>query len=587
MSEESFVKGIEGTLVSLEPVQDGYQARIFFPYFKELMEKVREGDLVCIENFLSGEETKRYTLLEVTRVMPKHYGLETTGKGGYPSFTFEAAKHASEDWTTQIRENIYQETYIECLAAPVGYDVLVDNQNNLAFQKVINKPMPGKAVFILNPKIIEKMYSQGLGEESVGVIGRLFRDPSVPIRIRYDRLIKYHFGIFGYTGCGKSNLVATIIHQILENDKKAKVVIFDVSGEYPGFLIDKLINEDSRIVFIDEEEFTKDPHELTYRIVIPLALEKLRNKYQEHLKTLVDNKRVKLLSGIAPPKFAILFESLRTRLEKAGAAAQNALDVMEMEFREYFDKDVTPELIKEVEERLDKLIKSREDVFTRYAEQAPSTFRILLAKCKQSQEIEGKKYTREDLISLQDLTNSLLDEKGPRLVIISSANVENAREFSFDLLSQMLYLRKRNPSISTFPILFVFDEAHEFIPRETRDSPGSDLSSRGVENLARQGRKYNMGVCIASQRVRYLNTSIIAQLHSYFVGTLPYSSDRSVIRESYNVDENILLQTIEFEAGTWLLNSTVATGMKNIPIVIQTDNAEERVLKFLKSNEGG
>jgi hypothetical protein len=42
------------------------------------------------------------------------------------------------------------------------------------------------------------------------------------------------------------------------------------------------------------------------------------------------------------------------------------------------------------------------------------------------------------------------------------------------------------------------------------------------------------------------------------------------------------LQTIEFEAGTWLLNSTVATGMKNIPIVIQTDNAEERVLKFLE-----
>jgi DNA helicase HerA-like ATPase len=38
-----------------------------------------------------------------------------------------------------------------------------------------------------------------------------------------------------------------------------------------------------------------------------------------------------------------------------------------------------------------------------------------------------------------------------------------------------------------------------------------------VETLLRQGRKYGLGGCIATQRIAYLNTNALQQLHTYFV----------------------------------------------------------------------
>jgi hypothetical protein len=52
-------------------------------------------------------------------------------------------------------------------------------------------------------------------------------------------------------------------------------------------------------------------------------------------------------------------------------------------------------------------------------------------------------------------------------------------------------------------------------------------SSRAVEALLRQGRKYGLGGCIATQRIAYLNTNALQQLHTYFVGTLPRPYDRN------------------------------------------------------------
>ena len=61
-------------------------------------------------------------------------------------------------------------------------------------------------------------------------------------------------------------------------------------------------------------------------------------------------------------------------------------------------------------------------------------------------------------------------------------------------------------------VLFVVDEGHEFVinPRESRLSEGERASSRVIERLTRMGRKYGLGVCIASQRVAHLNTTAIS-----------------------------------------------------------------------------
>ena len=106
--------------------------------------------------------------------------------------------------------------------------------------------------------------------------------------------------------------------------------------------------------------------------------------------------------------------------------------------------------------------------------------------------------------------------------------------------------------------------------------------SQSVETLLRQGRKYGLGGCIATQRIAYLNTSALQQLHTYFVGTLPRPYDRNVVSNTFTIDQQILEKTLEFAPGEWLMSSYIATGIENVPIFIVADNSENEITSFIE-----
>jgi hypothetical protein len=95
----------------------------------------------------------------------------------------------------------------------------------------------------------------------------------------------------------------------------------------------------------------------------------------------------------------------------------------------------------------------------------------------------------------------------------------------------------------------------------------------------RQGRKYGLGGCVATQRIAYLNTNALQQLHTYFVGPLPRPYDRTLVSSTFTIDQGILEKTLEFAPGQWLLSSYIATGIENVPIFITADNSENELLK--------
>jgi DNA helicase HerA-like ATPase len=103
--------------------------------------------------------------------------------------------------------------------------------------------------------------------------------------------------------------------------------------------------------------------------------------------------------------------------------------------------------------------------------------------------------------------------------------------------------------------------------------------SKQVKTLLRQGRKYGLGACIATQRIAYLNTNALQQLHTYFVGTLPRPYDRQLVSNTNMIDQGILEKTLEFAPGEWLLSSYIATGIENVPIFIKADNTEKQTEK--------
>jgi len=165
---------------------------------------------------------------------------------------------------------------------------------------------------------------------------------------------------------------------------------------------------------------------------------------------------------------------------------------------------------------------------------------------------------KTDQFTVDRICDSLEGEE--RLLCISISDPETIKQMAIQVTSVMLRRRKSQFKVKPY-MLFVFDEAQEFIPHQT--TPGLEGScSRNIERLLRQGRKYGLGCCISTQRIAYLNTNALQQLHTYFVGTLPRPYDRMVVSDVFAVDLGILEKTLEFAPGEWLLSSYAATGMR-------------------------
>ena len=178
--------------------------------------------------------------------------------------------------------------------------------------------------------------------------------------------------------------------------------------------------------------------------------------------------------------------------------------------------------------------------------------------------------TRRSGITIKEIMKKL---SGPeRVICISIADPDTLRDLVIKLTSAALRYRKKSFEIKP-QILFVFDEAQEFIPSNASGHLGQ--CSAAVERLLRQGRKYGLGGAIATQRIAYLNTNIMQQLHTFFVGTLPRPYDRTVVSSSFQIDLSILDKTLEFPPGSWLLSSYIATGLDSVPVFVKADNSED------------
>ena len=194
--------------------------------------------------------------------------------------------------------------------------------------------------------------------------------------------------------------------------------------------------------------------------------------------------------------------------------------------------------------------------------------------------LEGES-VEEKGCSLDEILEELDSDDKTRLYIIHSPKTENLLTISRYLVKGVLERRRESFRISPY-ILFVFDEAQEFIPQRTVSDLQKEVN-KVVEELLRQGRKYGLGACIATQRVAYLNTTAIQQLHTFFVGTIPRHYDRKALADAFPGPEELLDETLTLNTGEWLLMSYVATGLKDIPIFLKADNTEDIIDELLKT----
>jgi len=575
-----------------------YEGRIKVEYQKDLMGLLEEGMLIAVKNFKQTEkDAERYTLMEISRVWPEHFGLRGLSDHGYYPMQFEIIEQSEADWQTDDKATMM----IQISAIPINYDLTLCPPDECKFIKGFSYPIVASEAYTLNSQMINRMYNQKItqkyGIDPTKTTEDAHKDPRlglikmfqatktiIPIYIDFENLVRYHFGVFAFTGGGKSNLMSNILRRLLLHTKDTKIIIFDISCEYLFLLMDIFTDPKipSKVIL---ETKTEHLEQLTNSVVKPREYE-TDTRIENSFKQILDQGKVSYYTKPKQkiPTYGEFIEQLEG--QRSGNIDKphyiEAIDRIADAIHEYIEENALSES-QEINEDFINYIdtKATETIQTYKVHEKSGLFAwattrsALLETLKKKQEEETKEVGGLTAEKIRDLI-----EGKERLICLSIADPFTIKELVITLSRDLLARRKRRFQVKPY-ILFVFDEAQEFIP-DLSSATGIDKKcSKQVETLLRQGRKYGLGACIATQRIAYLNTNALQQLHTYFVGTLPRPYDRQLVSNTFMIDQGILEKTLEFAPGEWLLSSYIATGIENVPIFIKADNAENEIEKHL------
>jgi hypothetical protein len=426
--------------------------------------------------------------------------------------------------------------------------------------------------------------------EEVDPTSKFVYDVSVP---GAENFLAGFGGVFCHnTGSGKSNLTAVVIRKALRAVPDLKVVIFDVSAEYGIHILDVLNELPSRILFTDSFKESKNlPAEYFKRHATPESLAGREKEFYPKISNLFRDGKVEFLqSHLAGEEDVARFSTYEGLIEVLSNTLNDRYGAVQQ-------KIVVPQVVETIKQFL------RENKFELEARFSPKT-RDLIGRIQPLlADLGANSSLKKTFDSLTTVVASIpetpeeeegytwsmmadeilsLSKDSPRVFVVNLPEAEDARLETANVINEVFRKRKRSFTLSP-RVLFVIDEAQEFIPQVPRKEDGTDQSSRAVERLLRHGRKYHLNCWISTQRVAHLNTNALQQLHSYFVSTMPRPYDRQLISDTFAIDDAFMERTLAFQNGDWLLTSFKATATQNIPVFFHAENNEETLREYLSS----
>ncbi len=572
---------------------------IFFPYTKEAITNIREGAFLALENVRSTSQKRIYSLFNVVSYDVFHSGLSDLDptKVPFPETVIEVASRAYKELVEGMPDKISL-AGIKVRCIPAGYEIIDDDA--LTINPSNEKPLIGTEVYNPSEKILDKMFNRGLSKERGAIEIGHYHHGNNKIEILLDprRLVQHHIGVFASTGAGKSFLISNLLKETL--DQGIRSIVFDTVPEFPALLIDVIheysskYNDDYKtsIIFRDRQDIAaiSDPEKLIGRMTIP---ETIRNKHRNKLLSIMSNSR--FLSDPVPKIMLPFLTSTEIinlvnytmsikRLPQAETVAQTIEQLIEDKYPDAIfagnvrnlDTYVTDythiqkvfDIILSEQNRIgddkDITYKFYDTVYQMLRNKADRRDRELELYLSEIDQLNIKK---NQVTEPRNLVRPLIDGDSKLHIVISDTTDETKHLIS-NSISNAFSLQKGKADKS---LMFVVDEAHNFA------SIDPTPSSKALEKLAREGRKFNIGLCMASQRCTYLNTSVMAQLKTYFISNLRMKTDRDRIRSIFDINSEILDSSANLSGQDWYLVSEVATGLRNTPMKIRVHDVNKRI----------
>ena len=99
-----------------------------------------------------------------------------------------------------------------------------------------------------------------------------------------------------------------------------------------------------------------------------------------------------------------------------------------------------------------------------------------------------------------------------------------------------------NPVYREFPILLMCEEAHSYVARDSESQ--FEGSRKSMERIAKEGRKYGVGLVVVSQRPHEVSETVLAQCGTFVCLRITNPNDQSYVRSLVPESEGELINVL-------------------------------------------
>lgn len=358
------------------------------------------------------------------------------------------------------------------------------------------------------------------------------------VAVKPERLFGRHCAILGATGGGKSWTTARIIEECLQH--RAKLVLIDATGEYRAFSGQHVVHchLGAPVATADESISSSLPPTSFLESDFVSLFEPAGKVQGPKLRAAIRSLRLaKLRTALAPKGFIEKINQPKTAIEAAeqeqGIASQ--LDNPGQPFdlhhlvAQIEQECVYPEgFLPHPQRGKDPTKWGGEDGNFSHCLSLVARINGVLTS-----PAFGCVFKADNQPSLTEAIDTFTksDKRLLRICLSGVAYEYHAREIIANVIGRHLLGKARAGAFQECPLVVMVDEAHNFLGRHLG---ADDYQSRldAFEIIAKEGRKYGLTVCLASQRPRDITEGVLSQMGTMIVHRLTNERDREVVERA-------------------------------------------------------
>lgn len=369
-------------------------------------------------------------------------------------------------------------------------------------------------------RMFERFQSKGFS------VGTVATHPSLKVCLDPSNLFGRHFAILGQTGSGKSWTVASLVQRTVAVMPRAHIIILDLHGEYCWKREDGTRHyafSDAIVRHVDARELEIPYWLMTYAELCDLLIEHSEREATNQTAFFRDC----LLEG--------------RQIENSSATPALGLPRVTVDTPIYFSLDdvitkVRAKNIERVSNRQGPMFGDFDRFLMRIESKLNDTrYDFLLKPIKRNSSASLSAMLRDFVgLGAQKAAVTVIDLSSVPFDVRPTVAAQIGRlAFEFNYW---------NPKYREFPILLMCEEAHAYIPRASESQFAG--SRKSMERIAKEGRKYGVGLAVVSQRPHEVSETVLAQCGTFICLRITNPDDQGYVRSLVPESEGDLVSVL-------------------------------------------